>query len=51
MLLLCRTTCKDNGLPQEAQVTLLLLHLYLHAAFLLGLTIGRELLLLEMGIT
>lgn len=42
MFFLCRTTCEDR-LPQETQVTSLLLHLYLHAAFFLGPTTGREL--------
>lgn len=49
-MLLCGTTCKDNGLPQEAQVTLLLLCLHLHAVVSQGLTICWELLLLEMHI-
>lgn len=46
--LLCGTTCNDKGLPQEAQVTLLLLCLHLHAVFSQGLTTCWELLLLEI---
>lgn len=42
MFFLCRTTCEDR-LPQETQVTSLLLHLCLHAAFFPGAATGREL--------